>query len=74
MYCKYCRKILDDDSKFCSNCGNSVNLENKVGQLSDKSSEDFAIWGFFIPIVGLILYLVYEHKHPKEQNQQEKVH
>lgn len=65
MYCKYCGKILDDDSKFCSNCGNSVNLENKVGQLSDKSSEGFAILGFFIPIVGLILYLVYEHKQPK---------
>lgn len=65
MYCKYCGKIIDDDSKFCSNCGNSVNLENKVGQLSDKSSKGFAILGFFIPIIGLILYLVYEHKQPK---------
>jgi predicted nucleic acid-binding Zn ribbon protein len=65
MYCKYCGKIIDDDSKFCSECGNSISIENKAGHLSDKSSKGFAILGFFIPIIGLILYLVYEHKQPK---------
>ena len=65
MYCKYCGKNIDDDSKFCSNCGNSVILENEDGQVSDKPSKGFAVLGFFIPIIGLILYLVYERKQPK---------
>ena len=65
MYCKYGGKIIDDDSKFCSECGNSISIENKAGHLSDKSSKGFAILGFFIPIIGLIRYLVYERKQPK---------
>lgn len=31
MYCKYCSKPLDDDSKFCPNCGAPVK-ENGVNQ------------------------------------------
>ena len=31
----------------------------------DSSSFTFAILGFFIPIVGLILFLIYEEKKPK---------
>lgn len=64
MYCKYCGKIIDDDSMFCSNCGNGVSLEDNAGQ--DKSSRSFAVLGFFIPIVGLILYLIYERKQPQK--------
>ncbi|MBQ9914501.1 MAG: hypothetical protein IJO50_00005, partial [Clostridia bacterium] len=64
MYCKYCGQATDDDSKFCSNCGNEISLTNGTDKL-DKPSRAFAVLGFFIPIVGLILYAVYERKQPK---------
>ena len=65
MYCKYCGKIIDDDSKYCVNCGNNMNNDNSGTVPVDAPSKGFAILGFFIPIIGLILYLVYEHKQPK---------
>lgn len=65
MYCKYCGKIIDDDSKYCVNCGNNMNNDNSGTVPVDAPSKGFAILGFFIPIIGLILYLVYERKQPK---------
>lgn len=65
MYCKYCGRIIDDDSKYCVNCGNNMNNDNGGTVSADASSKGFAILGFFIPIIGLILYLVYERKQPK---------
>ena len=65
MYCKYCGKVIDDDSKFCTDCGSAVN--NDAGDTSsfDKPSKAFAVLGFFLPLVGLILYAIYERKQPK---------
>lgn len=64
MYCKYCGKVLDEDSKFCANCGGNVN--NDSGSTSaDSPSKAFAVLGFFLPLVGLILYAIYERKQPK---------
>ena len=65
MYCKYCGRIIDDDSKYCVNCGNNMNNDNGGTISEDAPSKGFAILGFFIPIIGLILYLVYERKQPK---------
>ena len=65
MYCKYCGRIIDDDSKYCVNCGNNMNNDNSGTVPVDAPSKGFAILGFFIPIIGLILYLVYERKQPK---------
>jgi len=65
MYCKYCGRIIDDDSKYCVNCGNNMNNDNSGTVPVDAPSKGFAVLGFFIPIIGLILYLVYESKQPK---------
>lgn len=65
MYCKYCGKVIDNDSKYCVSCGNNMNNENSVVTPEDKPNKDFAILGFFVPIIGLILYLIYERKQPK---------
>ena len=66
MYCKYCGRIIDDDSKYCVNCGNNMNNDNSGIVSGDEPSKGFAILGFFIPIIGLILYLIYERKQPKK--------
>lgn len=65
MYCKNCGRIVDDNSSFCSNCGTRFDNLQKPNASEDSSSFGFAILGFFIPIVGLILFLIYEGKKPK---------
>ena len=63
MYCKNCGKIIDDSAIYCINCG--TKFDNNINETDDRSSFGFAILGFFIPIVGLILFLIYEGKKPK---------
>lgn len=65
MYCKYCGRIIDDDSKYCVNCGNNMNNDNSGTVSVDAPSKGFAVLGFFVPIIGLILYLIYERKQPQ---------
>jgi hypothetical protein len=61
MYCRSCGKNIDDSATYCINCG--TRFDNK--EVDDQSSYGFAILGFIIPIVGLILFLIYEGKKPK---------
>ena len=63
MYCKNCGKNIDDSVTYCINCG--TRFDNNNNETVDHSSFGFAILGFFIPIVGLILFLIYEGKKPK---------
>lgn len=63
MYCKNCGKIVDDSATYCISCG--TKFDNNINATDDRSSFGFAILGFFIPIVGLILFLIYEGKKPK---------
>ena len=37
MYCKYCGNNIDENSKFCSNCGANIEAE-PVGNTSSESS------------------------------------
>lgn len=65
MYCKNCGRIVDDTSSYCNNCGARIDNKSNANVSEDSSSFGFAILGFFIPIVGLILFLIYEGKKPK---------
>lgn len=65
MYCKNCGRIVDDTSSYCNNCGARLDNKFNANVSEDSSSFWFAILGFFIPIVGLILFLIYEGKKPK---------
>lgn len=60
MYCRNCGKNIDDSAIYCINC--ETRFDNKT---DDCSNFGFAILDFFIPIVGLILFLIYEGKKPK---------
>lgn len=62
MYCKNCGHYIDDSATYCNNCGTKFDNNNGT---DDHLSLEFAIFGFFIPIVGLILFLIYEEKKPK---------
>lgn len=65
MYYKYCGRIVDDTSSYCNNCGAKLDNNSNAGVYEDSSSFEYAIIGFCIPIVGLILFLIYEGKKPK---------
>lgn len=65
MYCKNCGRTVDDTSSYCNNCGARIDNKPNADVSEDNSNSGFAILGFFIPIVGLILFLIYEEKKPK---------
>lgn len=65
MYCKNCGRTVDDTSSYCNNCGARIDNKPDADVSEDNSNLGFAILGFFIPIVGLILFLIYEEKKPK---------
>lgn len=63
MYCKYCGKEIPNESKYCSYCGSNLylNIENtKI----DNASIGWFILGFLVPLVGLILFLLWEEEKP----------
>ena len=62
-YCTKCGKQIVDDAVVCVHCGCSVASKTAV---DDAPSTAFAVLGFFIPIVGLILYLVNKDNSPKK--------
>ena len=65
MYCKNCGRTVDDTSSYCNNCGVRIDNKPNADVSEDNSNLGFAILGFFIPIVGLIIFLIYEGKKPK---------
>lgn len=68
MYCSKCGTKLSENSLFCSECGASVNeVSNSQSASVKKESNDVFGWGvlgFFIPIAGLILYLIWKEERP----------
>ncbi len=64
MYCRNCGQKLEESHVCCPSCG--ANLKGVYVSPTDAPSKGFAVLGFFLPIVGLILYLIYEHESPKK--------
>ena len=63
MFCKNCGAQIPDSATFCGKCG--VRQREQVS--ADEGKDDKLIYGligFFIPIVGVILYLIYEKSRP----------
>ena len=62
MFCTNCGREIDNQAAVCIHCGHAV--IRPIGNIHDAPSGGFAVLGFFIPLAGLILYLVYEGKQP----------
>ena len=62
MYCKTCGKEVNDNAVVCPHCGCETGKVRETGQ--DASSMGFAILSFFIPLLGLILYLIWKQEYP----------
>lgn len=65
MYCRNCGKQLNDEAVYCTGCGAAVAQTPMQTDSADRPSFGYALLGFFVPLVGLILFLVNEAKKPK---------
>ena len=62
-YCSKCGQQVHDEAVVCPYCGCSI---SKNASVDDAPSTGFALLGFFIPIVGLILYLINKDSAPQK--------
>ncbi|MDO9629673.1 MAG: zinc ribbon domain-containing protein [Acholeplasmataceae bacterium] len=65
-YCPNCGSQVRDDQDVCLSCGKSLKMsaQNKVYD-EQGSTAAYAVLGFFVPIVGLILYLIWKEERPR---------
>ena len=78
VFCSGCGQALSPDENFCSVCGRPRTTPAQVvqpgwqpqanpqmGYVQDAPSGGMAALGFFFPVVGLILYLVWKDQTPR---------
>lgn len=66
-FCYNCGNKVDEKAYVCVKCGVIVaedKVDNNVNNDVDKGSFGWAILGFFVPLVGLILFLVWRSDKP----------
>jgi len=63
MFCSKCGNQMADDAVICTACGCAVN-GGTVAKNDDQPSFGFSVLGFFLPLIGLILYLVWHNDYP----------
>lgn len=61
-FCSKCGKEIVEEAVVCPHCGCAV-TETKP---DDTPSMGFAVLGFFLPLIGFILYLIWKEKTPKK--------
>jgi len=77
QYCQQCGLETKKGQKICVNCGFELilalenapnNVKSKSASQDDDSDILLAILSAFIPIVGLILYIVFKDDKPHKAN------
>lgn len=71
MYCKYCGKEIDENSRYCSYCGKRVNLNSPKNSFlpklfSPKDKWSLIIYGFWFAVNLSLLLLGGTNPHSKE--------
>jgi len=67
-FCSSCGEIIKLAAEICPKCGCRVNPAPASVQASnpdDKSSFGFAFLSFLIPLLGLILFIVWNSSYPR---------
>ena len=62
-YCRNCGAPISDKAVICPRCG--VAQSGSGEGLNDSGSLGWGVLSFFLPIVGLILFLVWRQEKPK---------
>ncbi len=63
MFCTRCGKEYPEGAAVCMGCGCPV--DTPVSVKSDTAAFGFGVLGYFVPVVGLILWLVWKDERPK---------
>ena len=69
MYCWSCGKQIDDAATYCPYCGKQQKPDNRNANAAplpaaEETTVGWTVLGFFFPIVGLILFLVWMDDKP----------
>lgn len=61
-FCSNCGTEVNDNQAVCLQCGVST---KKAFDIEDKGGFVWGLLGFFVPIAGLVLYLIWMDTKPK---------
>ena len=64
MFCQKCGKEIMDEAVICPHCGCATGGKVKATATDDAPNTGYAVLGFFIPIIGLIMYLSMKNEKP----------
>ncbi|MDE6661380.1 MAG: hypothetical protein K2J93_06125 [Anaeroplasmataceae bacterium] len=65
-YCSHCGEQLNDEAVVCVKCGCSVaSPKNKVLEDPNESTLLYAVLGYFVPLAGLILFVLWNETYPR---------
>lgn len=65
-YCSHCGTELEDEAVVCVKCGCSAGAsKNKVLEDPNESTLLYGVLGFFVPLAGLILFLLWNESYPR---------
>ena len=65
-YCSHCGTEVPDEALLCPKCGASVDhVPKPLGPRPGDAKEiGYAVLGFLIPVVGFVLFLVWQQDYP----------
>jgi drug/metabolite transporter (DMT)-like permease len=66
-YCSNCGNELKDGADVCLNCGKSL-IKKSSSTSVDTGSAGWSLLGFFFPLIGLILYLLWKTDQPRNSS------
>ncbi len=68
MFCSKCGTKLEKGAEFCSECGASLKSDEvKVTEnQSSGSSFGWGVLGFFVPLAGLILFIMWRKERSND--------
>lgn len=66
VHCRECGELISENAKTCPSCGAPQGLRTYYSSSNtvDEPNVVLNVLSFLIPLVGLILYLVYQDKFP----------
>ena len=64
-FCAKCGKPIDEDAVICIHCGCSADGAKPTSE-QDSDNIGWGFLGFFLPIVGFILWLMWKDTMPKK--------
>lgn len=66
MFCTNCGKEIADEAYICPHCGVLTNNGSSVKfDAQDNASPWWGVLSFIYPLIGLILFLVWQKERPK---------